>query len=138
MLRLFTRPALSLFVASAPTRSASFIAAFAAQSPSSPTSCQAMTATPECTSDLPRWDLSRFGFSSPFSDDIDSHLDETAKLAEAFKVRTYASIITGDFRTYLTLFHTFYLKLYFILSHDFHSYLTLVSLFSLLPGHIRG
>ena len=37
---------------------------------------------------LPRWDLSRFGFSSPFSDDIDSHLEETAKLAEAFKVRT--------------------------------------------------
>ncbi len=81
--------ALSLIVAIASTLpSAGFIAA-SAQSTSS-SSCQAtatiMTA-PEST-DLPRWDLSRFGFSSPFSDEIDSHLEETAKLAEAFKVRT--------------------------------------------------
>lgn len=40
-------------------------------------------------SSLPRWDLSRFGFATPHSEDIDSHLDETAKLAEAFKVRTH-------------------------------------------------
>jgi len=39
------------------------------------------------STDLPRWDLSRFGFSSPFSDEIDSHLEETAKLAEAFKAK---------------------------------------------------
>jgi len=39
------------------------------------------------STDLPRWDLSRFGFSSPFSDEIDLHLEETAKLAEAFKAK---------------------------------------------------
>jgi len=38
-------------------------------------------------SSLPRWDLGRFGFATPFSKDIDAHLDETAKLAESFKVR---------------------------------------------------
>lgn len=46
-----------------------------------------MTASTAETTTLPRWDLSRFGFSSPFSDDIDSHLDETAKLAESFKAK---------------------------------------------------
>jgi len=100
MLRFFTRSVLSLIIASAstcPARSSSasrhaFIAAFAQSPPSAPsTSCQAtMTASVAAEStDLPRWDLSRFGFSSPFSDEIDSHLEETAKLAEAFKVRTY-------------------------------------------------
>ena len=45
--------------------------------------------TPEVeTTSLPRWDLGKFGFATPFSEDIDSHLDETAKLAEAFKVST--------------------------------------------------
>jgi|EP00670_Eutreptiella_braarudii_P013817 pepF/M3 family oligoendopeptidase len=39
------------------------------------------------TASLPRWDLSKFGFSSPFSEDIDSHLAETRKLAEAFKAK---------------------------------------------------
>ena len=99
MLRFFTRSALSLIIASAstcPARCSSasrpaFIAAYAQSPPSAPsTSCQAtMTASVAAEStDLPRWDLSRFGFSSPFSDEIDSHLEETAKLAEAFKVRT--------------------------------------------------
>ncbi|KAK1740384.1 M3 family oligoendopeptidase [Skeletonema marinoi] len=98
MLRFFTRSVLSLIVASAstcPARSSSasrpaFIAAFALSPPSAPsTSCQAtMTASVAAEStDLPRWDLSRFGFSSPFSDEIDLHLEETAKLAEAFKAK---------------------------------------------------
>eukprot|EP00984_Skeletonema_dohrnii_P028134 scaffold17975_cov198-Skeletonema_dohrnii-CCMP3373.AAC.1 len=98
MLRFFTRSVLSLIVASVstcPARSSSasrpaFIAAFAQSPPSAPsTSCQAtMTASVAAEStDLPRWDLSRFGFSSPFSDEIDSHLEETAKLAEAFKAK---------------------------------------------------
>eukprot|EP00985_Skeletonema_marinoi_P005915 scaffold2572_cov75-Skeletonema_marinoi.AAC.3 len=98
MLRFFTRSVLSLIVASAstcPARSSSasrpaFIAAFAQSPPSAPsTSCQAtMTASVAAEStDLPRWDLSRFGFSSPFSDEIDLHLEETAKLAEAFKAK---------------------------------------------------
>ena len=71
--------------------SASFIAA---QSPPTSASCRATTPTmtaEDTTSNnapsLPRWDLGRFGFASPFSDDIDSHLGETAKLAESFKVR---------------------------------------------------
>ncbi|KAL7496218.1 hypothetical protein ACHAWT_009971 [Skeletonema menzelii] len=97
MLRLFSRPVLSLIVASSrptsfsPALRPGIIAAFAqSPQPATFTSCQAtaaiMTAaTPESTTDLPRWDLSRFGFSSPFSDEIDSHLEETAKLAEAFK-----------------------------------------------------
>lgn len=61
-------------------------------------SCKAATGTSTVTmvpeadkvvdaSSLPRWDLSKFGFSSPFSDDINGHLDETRKLAEGFKVR---------------------------------------------------
>lgn len=85
--------ALTLIVAIASTLpSAGFIAAFA-QSTSSSSSCQATAtimnpAASENTADLPRWDLSRFGFASPFSDEIDSHLEQTAKLAEAFKVRT--------------------------------------------------
>lgn len=58
---------------------------------SASSSCQAtatiMNPAAESTN-LPRWDLSRFGFPSPFSEEIDSHLEETAKLAEAFKVRT--------------------------------------------------
>lgn len=36
---------------------------------------------------LPRWDLSPFGFASPFSEDVDAHLDETASLARAFKAK---------------------------------------------------
>ena len=44
-------------------------------------------------SSLPRWDLGRFGFATPFSKDIDAHLDETAKLAESFKVRKTAEDI---------------------------------------------
>ena len=35
---------------------------------------------------LPRWDLSsRFGFASPFSEDVDAHLSETRRLAQAFR-----------------------------------------------------
>ena len=35
---------------------------------------------------LPRWDLnSRFGFESPFSDEIDKHLDITQALSKTFK-----------------------------------------------------
>ena len=44
-------------------------------------------------SSLPRWDLGRFGFATPFSKDIDAHLGETAKLAESFKVRKTAEDI---------------------------------------------
>jgi hypothetical protein len=40
------------------------------------------------TASLPRWDLSRFGFETPHHEGVDAHLDETAKLAEAFKVDT--------------------------------------------------
>eukprot|EP00581_Thalassiosira_minuscula_P010123 CAMPEP_0183709544 /NCGR_PEP_ID=MMETSP0737-20130205/5568_1 /TAXON_ID=385413 /ORGANISM="Thalassiosira miniscula, Strain CCMP1093" /LENGTH=625 /DNA_ID=CAMNT_0025937673 /DNA_START=100 /DNA_END=1977 /DNA_ORIENTATION=- len=47
----------------------------------------AETEAEETSSSLPRWDLGKFGFATPFSDDIDSHLDETAKLAEAFKAK---------------------------------------------------
>jgi len=34
---------------------------------------------------LPRWDLSRFGFESPFSDAVDKHLDESKARAILFK-----------------------------------------------------
>lgn len=34
---------------------------------------------------LPRWDLSRFGFESPFSDDVDKHLDETRDMSKTFR-----------------------------------------------------
>ena len=47
------------------------------------------------TSTLPRWDLSRFGFDSPFSDGIDSHLAETRKLAENFKAKYEGKLVSG-------------------------------------------
>lgn len=46
------------------------------------------------TSTLPRWDLSRFGFDSPFSDGIDSHLAETRKLAENFKAKYEGKLVS--------------------------------------------
>lgn len=93
------RCALSLFVASSSSLSPAvvrrsarpFAVAFA--SPSS-TSCRATaTMAPEAT--LPRWDLSRFGFDSPFSDGIDSHLAETRKLAENFKAKYEGKLVSG-------------------------------------------
>jgi oligoendopeptidase F len=47
-----------------------------------------ITMAPEAVStdvDLPRWDLTRFGFESPFSEEIDKHLEETKSLSKAFK-----------------------------------------------------
>jgi oligoendopeptidase F len=34
---------------------------------------------------LPRWDLTRFGFETPFSSQLDAHLEETKALSKAFK-----------------------------------------------------
>ena len=58
------------------------------------------------TSTLPRWDLSRFGFDSPFSDGIDSHLAETRKLAENFKAKYEGKLVSG-----WSLLHPVYLLL---------------------------
>jgi oligoendopeptidase F len=47
-----------------------------------------ITMAPEAVNsdvDLPRWDLNRFGFESPFSEEIDKHLEETKSLSKAFK-----------------------------------------------------
>lgn len=52
--------------------------------------------------DSPRWDLSRFGFESPFSRDIDDHLAETKQLAVAFQ-ETYEGKLTADADTSCSL-----------------------------------
>jgi len=45
-------------------------------------------AAPDAESSLPRWDLeSRFGFTSPFDENIDVHLEQTKSLAKAFRER---------------------------------------------------
>lgn len=46
------------------------------------------------TVSLPRWDLSRFGFDSPFSDGVDSHLSETRKLSESFKAKYEGKLVS--------------------------------------------
>jgi oligoendopeptidase F len=46
---------------------------------------------------LPRWDLSsRFGFTSPFGAEIDSHLDETQRLAAQFKDAYEGKLSSND------------------------------------------
>lgn len=45
----------------------------------------AATSTADDAANLPRWDLGRFGFESPFSSAIDQHLEETKARAKAFK-----------------------------------------------------
>ena len=100
------RCALSLFVATSSPSLSPFVRrsarpfAFAFAAPSRTTCRAATTMAPEApeaeTSNvsLPRWDLSRFGFDSPFSDGVDSHLSETRKLAEAFKGKYEGKLVS--------------------------------------------
>jgi len=47
--------------------------------------------------DLPRWDLeARFGFSSPFAEDIDAHLEQTKTLAKAFREKYEGKLESTD------------------------------------------
>jgi len=96
---LLARPSFFLLAAFArsPTLSLSVSAPSSSSSSPSTTSCRANSVTTtmapiaddaaDPSSSLPRWDLGKFGFSTPHSEDIDSHLDGTAKLAEAFKAK---------------------------------------------------
>ena len=100
------RCALSLFVATSSPSLSPFVRrsarpfAFAFAAPSRTTCRAATTMAPEApeaeTSNvsLPRWDLSRFGFDSPFSDGVDSHLSETRKLAETFKGKYEGKLVS--------------------------------------------
>ena len=55
------------------------------------------TSEPAPVEDLPRWDLStRFGFDSPFSEDIDKHLEETRVSAKAFKEKYEGKLESPD------------------------------------------
>jgi hypothetical protein len=49
---------------------------------------------PEAATSLPRWDLKRFGFDSPFSDLVDDHLAFTRKLAENFKAKYEGKLVS--------------------------------------------
>jgi oligoendopeptidase F len=47
--------------------------------------------------DLPRWELeSRFGFPSPFSEDLDTHLEKTKTLAKAFREKYEGKLESAD------------------------------------------
>ena len=56
-----------------------------------------VTAEDVASHELPRWDLeTRFGFTSPFDEAIDAHLEETKKQAEAFRAKYEGKLNYGS------------------------------------------
>jgi hypothetical protein len=127
------RCALSLFVATSSPSLSPFARrsarpfAFAFAAPSRTTCRAATTMAPEAetstSTTLPRWDLSRFGFDSPFSDGVDSHLSETRKLAETFKGKYEGKLVSKLSPCGLSPIHSA-----FLIPHDGTLFLVLLFL----------
>lgn len=74
---------------------------FKASSSATTATCHTDTKMPpsahSALEDLPRWDLeSRFGFKSPFSEDLDAHLAQTKTLAKAFREKYEGKLESTD------------------------------------------